>query len=166
MLVTLPLAFYIRPTYQNVAPNPLQTTLLAFAGDMAVVTATARQLLSTTPDTARATKVLHDVTNYLDGNQLLVHNVESATLVHNAPPQPLRPGNPPMNPVSTATYLRIQQATTTNEVTLLPNLLRQLKRTLIIARIVALSTQALAYFLQAVLNAAIGFEALHLTHCQ
>ena len=39
-------------------------------------------------------------------------------------------------------------------------------RTLVIARIVALSTQALAYFLQAVLNAAIGFQALHLMHPQ
>ena len=36
--------------------------------------------------------------------------------------------------------------------------------TLVIARIAALSTQALGYFLQAVLNAAIGFQALHLTH--
>ena len=50
------------------------------------------------------TKVLHDVTNYLQGNLLLVHNVKSATMVHNAPPPPLRPGDPPMNPVSTATY--------------------------------------------------------------
>ena len=33
-------------------------------------------------------------------------------------------------------------------------------------RISALSTQALGYFLQAVLNAAIGFQALHLTHLQ
>ena len=71
-----------------------------------------------------------------------------------------------MNPVSTATYLGVQQAATTNEVTLPPNLIRQLMRTLVIARIVALSTKALAYLLQAVLNAAIGFQALHLTHTQ
>ena len=31
-----------------------------------------------------------------------------------------------MNPVSTATYLGVQQAATTNEVTLPPSLLRQL----------------------------------------
>ena len=35
-----------------------------------------------------------------------------------------------------------------------------LMRTLLIARIPALSTKALAYFLPALLNAAIGFEAL------
>ena len=104
---------------------------------MAVVTATTRGLLRTTPDTTRAMEVLHDVTNYLEGNQLLVHNVKSATMVHNAPPPPLRPGDPAMNPVSTAT---------TNEVTLPPNPIRQLTRTLVIARIVALSAPALAYF--------------------
>ena len=166
LLFTLPLAFYFRRTYPDVAPSI--TTLLAFADDMAVVTATARQPPPTTPDTTRATKVLHDVTNSATQpqNQLLVHNVESATMVHNAPPPPLRPGDPPMNPVSTATYLGVEQAATTNEVTLPPNLVRQLTQTLVIARIVALSTQALAYFLQAVLNAAIGFQALHLTDPQ
>ena len=106
------------------------------------------------------------MTNYLEGNQLLVHNVKSATMVHNAPPPLLRPRDPPMNPVNTATYLVVQQAATANRVTLPPNLIRQLTRTLVIARIVALSTQALAYFLQAVLNAAIGTQALHLTHPQ
>ena len=131
-----------------------------------MVTATARQPLPTTPDSTRATKVLHDVTNDLKSNQLLVHNVKSATMVHNAPPQPLRPGDPRMNPVSTATYLGVEQAPTANGVTLPPNLIQQLTRTLVIARIVALSNQALAYFLQAVLNAAIGFQALHLTHPQ
>ena len=166
LIVTLLLAFYIRRTYPDVAPYPLRTTLLAFADDMAVVTATARQRLPNIPDATRATKVLHDVTNYLEGNQLLVHNVRSATMVHNAPPPPLRPGGLSMNQVSTATYLGVQQAATTNEVTLPPNLISQLTRTLVIARIVALSTQALAYFLQAVLNAAIGFDAPHLTHPQ
>ena len=82
LLVTLALAFYIRRTYADVAPYPLRTTLLAFADDMAVVTATARQPLPTTPDTTRATKVLHAVTTYLEGNQLLVHNVKSATMDH------------------------------------------------------------------------------------
>ena len=68
LLVTLPLAFYIRRTCPDVAPYTLRTTLLAFADNVAVVTASARQPLPTTPDTTRATKVLHDVTNYLEGN--------------------------------------------------------------------------------------------------
>ena len=69
-----------------------------------------------------------------------------------------------MTPVSSATYLGIEQAATPEEVTLPPILERQLTRTPVIARIDALFTKALAYFLQAVLNAAIGFQALHLTH--
>ena len=105
LLVTLPLEFHIRRTYPDVAPYPLRTTLLTFADDMAVVTATARQPLLTTPDPTRATKVLHAFTNYLEGNQLLVHNVQSATMVHDASPTPLRPGDAPMNPVNTATYV-------------------------------------------------------------
>ena len=149
LLVSLPLALYIRRTYPDVAPHPLRTTLPAFADNMAVVTATACRALSTTPDPTRATKVLHTVTNYLEGNQLLVHNVNSVSMVHNAPPPPLRPGDPPINPVSTATYLGVQQAATANGVTIPQNLIRQLTRTLVIPSIVALSTQALAYSLQA-----------------
>ena len=166
LLVTLPLAFLIRRTYPDVAPYPLRTTLLAFADDMAVVTATARQPLSTTLAPTRATKLAHAVTTYLEGNRLLVHNVKSADMVHNAPPPPLRPGDPPMNPVNTATYLRVQQSATAGGVTLPPNLIQQLTRTLVIARITALSTQALAYFLHAMLYAAVGFQVLHLTHPQ
>ena len=133
---------------------------------MAVVAANARQPFATTPDTARASKVLHDVINYLEGNLVLVHNFKSATLVHNAPPPPLRPGDPPMNPVRTATYLVVEQAASKNKATLPPNLLQQLTRTVLIARIVALSTQALAYFSKGVLNAAKGFQALHLKQPQ
>ena len=99
--------YYIRRTYPVMAPYPLRTTLLAFADDMAVVTATARQPLPTIPDPTRAVEVLHLVTTYLEGNQLLVRNVKSATMVHNAPPPALRPGDPPMNPVNTATYLGV-----------------------------------------------------------
>ena len=119
LLITLPLAFYIRRTYPDVAPYPLQTTLLVFAEDIVVGTATARQPLSTTPDPTRVTKVLHAVTTYLEGNQLLVHNVQSSTMVHNAPPLSLRSGNSPMNPVNMATYLGVQQAATASGVTLM-----------------------------------------------
>ena len=163
LIICLWPAFYIRRTYPDMAPYPLRTTLLAFADDMALVTATARQPLSTTPDPTRATKVLHVVTTYLEGNQLLVHNAKSATKVHNAPPPPLCRGDPPMNPVNTGTYLGVQQAATAGGVTLPPHLIRQLTGTPIIAHITALSTQALVYFPQAVLHAAVGFQALHLT---
>ena len=95
LLVTLLLAFYIRRTYPDVVLYPLRTTLLVFADDMAVVTATARQPLPTGSDPTRATKVLHVVTTYLEGNQLLVHNIKSVTMVHNAPPPPPAPRTRP-----------------------------------------------------------------------
>ena len=164
LLIILPLAFYVRRTYLNVAPYPLQTTVLVFADDMAVVTATARQPLPDAPNDTRADQVLHDVTSYLGNNRLLVDNVKSATMVHKAPSLPLRPGDPPMTLMGTAIYLGIQQAASSEEVTLPPNLKRQLTRTFVIARTAALSNQVLAYFLYAMLNAAIVFQALHLWH--
>ena len=123
-----------------------------------------RQPLPDAPNDTRANHIRHDVTSYLQNSRPLVHNVESTTMVHNVPPPPLRPGDPSITPMGTATYLVIGQAVSSEEITPPPYLERQLARTLVIARIVALSTQALAYFLRAVLIAAIGFQALHLTH--
>ena len=166
LLVTPQLAFYIRRAHLDVAPYPLRTTLLAFADDMAVVTATACQPLPIAPDNIRANKVLHDVTSYLDDNRLLVHKLKSAIMVHSVPPPPLCPGDALMTRTNNPTYLGIHQAATPEGVTLPPTLERRLTRTLITVCIAALSTQTLAYFPQAVLNAAIGFQGPQLTHCK
>ena len=88
---------------------------------MAVVTATARQPLPIVPDKTRSTRVLHDVTNYPESNMLVLHNIKSTTMVHGAPPPSLYPGDPPMEPVRTTTYLGVQQAAQNNHVTLPPN---------------------------------------------
>ena len=140
------------------------TDYVAFADDMAVVTATTRQPLPNAQNDITANKALHDVTSYLENHLLLVHNVRSASIVHNVPPPPLCPGDTSLTPADNATHLGIQQVAKLEGVTLPPNLERRFTRTLVIAPIAALSTQALAYFLQAVLNAAIQFQALHLTH--
>ena len=131
LLVSLLLAFYIRRTYLDVAPYPLTTRLLAFADDVAVATATALQPLPDALDDPRANQVLHHVTSYPENNRLLVNEIKSATMVHDAPPQPLPPGDPPMTPVGTATYLGIQKAATSEGVTMSPNLERQLTSTLV-----------------------------------
>ena len=107
LLVTLTLAIYIRRIYPDAAPYPLRTTLLAFADDMAVVTATAREHLPDAPENTRGNGVLHDVTSHLENKRLLVHNVKSATMVHNPPPLPLRPADPAITPLATANYLGI-----------------------------------------------------------
>ena len=135
------------------APYPLRTTLLAFADDMAVVTATARQHTHVDTNTKQGETILHDVTHYLKSNNLLVHNEKSTTMTtRNVRPPSLRPGDPPMRLVSTATYLGVQQATKPENVTLPPKLVQQLAKAVVIACITSLSTQALAYFLQAVLR--------------
>ena len=89
------------------APYPLRTAVLAFADDMAIVTATIRQPLQTARDATCLLRVLHNVTDYLVNNMLLVYSIQSTIMVHNAPPPSLRPGDPPMELVRTATYLRI-----------------------------------------------------------
>ena len=124
LLVTLPLAFYTRRTYPGVAPYPLRTTPPSFADHVAVVTATARQLLSGAPDNVRANQVLRDITSYPESNQQLVHNVQSDTMVHNAPSPPLLPPDAPMTPTDNLTYLGTQQRATPEGVTLPPNLER------------------------------------------
>ena len=154
LLVTLPLAFYIRRTYPDLAQYPLRTTILKFADDMAVVTATAQQPLPNASSGTTANQVLEDVDICLGSNRLPVHN---------APHPPLRPRDPPMTPVSTAPYLGIQQEASSEKVALPADLERQLTRKLVIGCIASPSTNALAFFLQAVLNAAVGFQALHLT---
>ena len=158
LLVTIPLATYILRTYPDVAPYPQRITFLAFADHMAQATATTRQPLPATPNKTRPTNVLRDVTSSLKSNGLLVDNVHSAASVHNAPTPLPRPGDPPMNPVSTATYLVMQQEASTGEVTLPPNVMQQLTCTVVIVHITALSTQGVAYFLQAILNTAIRFK--------
>ena len=45
LLVTLPLAFYVGRTYRDRTSYPLRTTLLLFAYNTTIVTATARQPL-------------------------------------------------------------------------------------------------------------------------
>ena len=76
------------------------------------------------------------------------------------PPLPsLRIDNPPMELLRTSTYLGIQQAAKLENVTLSPNLVPQLAEAVVVAHISVLSTHTLAHLLQAVLNAAIGFQA-------
>ena len=91
-----------------------------------------------------------------------MHNIKSAAMVHNASPPSLHPGDPTMEPVHTRKLTRDTAGGHTKGVPRLPNLVRQLPRILVIASIAALSAQALASFLQGVLNAAIGFQALHM----
>ena len=134
---------------------------------MSLNTTTTANDTHPTTNTQWVEAILHTTTQYLEENGLLVHDTKSATLTTgNLPPPSLRPSGPPLQPAATLTYLGAQQAARPDQVTLPPKLQHQLAKVVILARILTLSTQALAYFLQAVLNAAIGFQPLHLTQPQ
>ena len=66
----------------------------------------------------------------------------------------------------TTVHLGVTQATQHHHITLPSKLEERLARLTQIARGDLLSTQGLAYFMEAVLNAAIGYQALHLPRPQ
>ena len=72
----------------------------------------------------------------------------------------------PLHLEGTSVQLGVTQATRHHHITLPSKLERHLAWLPQIARGDLLSTQGLAYFMEAVLNAAIGYQALHLPHPQ
>ena len=105
---------------------------------------------------------------YLSRNNLIVHPTTSvAMIMGSATPPTLRPQGPPMLVVETTTHLGVIQAANPEDTTLSPKLQSHLAH---LPRYVSpttkglyLSHQSLAYYLIGVLNASIGFQALHLT---
>ena len=75
---------------------------------------------------------------------------------------------PPMQLVTTDTHLGVIQAANPEDATLPPKLQSHLAHLPRYAspttKVLSLSHQSLAYYLTGVLNASIGFQALHLTH--
>ena len=107
--------------------------------------------------------------SYLSRKNLIVHPTKSVAMIKgSATPANLGPQGPPMQVVTTTTHLGVIQATNLEDATLppklqshLPHLLRYASPT---TKALPLSHQSLAYYLTWVLNASIGFQALHLTH--
>ena len=105
-------------------------------------------------------------TTYLDAHQLLVHPRKSVGLADaKTPTPPIRKGEP-LHLEDTTVHLGVTQATRHHHITLPSKLEERLARLPKIARGDLLSTQGLAYFMEAVLNAAIGYQALHLPRPQ
>ena len=72
----------------------------------------------------------------------------------------------PLHLEDTTVHLGITQATRHHHIALPSKLEGRLARLPQLARGHLLSTQGLVYFMEAVLNAAIGYQALHLPHPQ
>ena len=107
--------------------------------------------------------------SYLSCNNLIVHPTKSVALIKRSATSPtLGPQGPPMHVVEATTRLGVLQTTKSEDTTLPPKLqwhLAHLTRYASPAtKALSLSHQSLAYYLMALLNASIGFLALHLTH--
>ena len=169
LLVTLPLAFELARVNPGYAPYPLRSPLINFADDNLLTTATRHRNpenagLPTTTEQASAIPQL--TTTYLDAHQLLVHPSKSVGLADAKTPTPhIRKGEP-LHLEDTTVHLGVTQATRHHHITLPSKLEERLARVPKIARRDLLSTQGLAYFMEAVLNAAIGYQALHLPRPQ
>ena len=169
LLVTLPLAFELARVYPGYAPYPLRSPLINFADDNLLTTATRHRDpenagLPTTYEQASA--ILQLTTTYLDAHQLLVHPRKSVVLADaRTPTSHIRKGEP-LHLEDTTVHLGVTQDTRHHHITLPSKLEERLARLPQIAREDLLSTQGLAYFMEAVLNAAIGYQALHLPRPQ
>ena len=164
LLITLPLAFELARVHPGYASYPPQSPLINF-----LTTATRQRNpenagLPTT--TEQASAILQLTTTYLDAHQLPVHPRKSVGLADTGTRGPqIRKGEPP-HLEDTTVHLGVTQATRHHHITLPSRLGGRLARLPQLARGDLLSTQGLAYFMEAVLKAAIGYQALHLPHPQ
>ena len=173
LLVTLPLALILEQDYPAYAPYPLLSPLVGFADDTNLTVAhTPHDPHAPDPGptvTQQANDLLDVTTSYLSRNNLIVHPTTSVAMIKgSATPPTLGPQGPPMQVVTTTTHLGVIHATNPEGATLPPKLQSHLAHLHRYAssttKALSLSHQSLAYYLTGVLNASIGFQALHLTH--
>ena len=173
VLVTLPLALAIEQDYPAYAPYPLLSPLVGFADDTNLTVAhTPHDPHAPDPGptvTQQANDLLDVTVSYLSHNNLIVHPTKSVAMIKgSATPPTLGPQGPPMQVVTTTTHLGVVQAANPEDATLPPKLQSHLAHLPRYAspptKALSLSHQSLAYYLTGVLNASIGFQALHLTH--
>ena len=173
LLVTLPLALTIKQDYPAYAPYPLLAPLVGFPDDTNLrIAHTPHEphAADTRPTVTQQANNLLDVTiSYLPRNNLMVHPTESVAMIERSATSPtLGPQGPPMQVVTTTTHLGVIQAGDPEDATLPPKLQSHLTHLPGFAspttKVLSLSQQSLAYYVTMVLNASIGFQALHLTH--
>ena len=167
LLVTLRLAFELAGVYSGYAPYPLLSPLINLADDNLLTTATCHRDpentgLSTT--TKQASAILQLTTTYLDAHQLLVHPRKSVGRTDVGTPAPHIQKGEPLHLEDTTIHLEVTQARRHHHIALPNKLEGRLAQLPLLARGDLLSTQGLAYFMEAVLNAAIRYQALHLPH--
>ena len=173
LLVTLFLALAIEQDYPAYAPYLLLSPLVGFTDDTNLTVAHTPHETDA-PDTGptvtqQANDLLGVTVSYLSHNNLIVHPTTSVAMIKgSATPPTLGPQGPPMHVVTTTTHLGVIQAANPEDTTLPPKLQSHLAHLPRYAspttKALSPSHQSLAYYLTGVLNASIGFQALHLTH--
>ena len=169
LLITLPLAFELAQVYLGYAPYPLRSPLINFAHDNFLTTATRHRDpenagLPTT--TEQASAILQLTKTYLDAHQLLVHPRKSVGLADTGTPTPQIRKGEPVHLEDTTVLPGVKQATRHHHITIPSKLEGRLARLPQLARGDLLCMQGLAYSMEAVLIAAIGYQAVHLPHPQ
>ena len=173
LLVTLLLALAIKHNYPAYAPYPLLSPLVGFADDTNLTVANTPHephALDPGPAVTQQANDLLDVTiSYLSRNNLIIHPTKSVAMIKgSATPPTLGPQGPAIQVVTTTTHLGVIQAANPEDATLPPKLqshLAHLPRYVFpTTKALSLSHQSLVYYLTGVLDASIGFQALHLTH--
>ena len=102
----------------------------------------------------------------MDAHQLLVHPRKSVRLADTGTPNPHIRNGEPLHLKDTTLHLGVTQAMRHHHITLPSKLEGHLARLPQLVSRDLLSTQGLAYIMEAVLHAAIGYQALHLPHPQ
>ena len=173
LLLTLPLALTIEQDYPAYAPYPLLSPLVGFADDTNLTVAHTPNKPHT-PDpgptvTQQPNDLLDVPISYHSCNNLIVDPTRSVAMIKgSATPPTLGPQGPPMQVVTTTTQLGVIQDTNPEDTTLPPKLQSHLAHLPRYAspttKALSMCHESLAYYLTGVLNASIGFQALHLTH--
>ena len=171
--MTPPVALAIEQDYPDYASYPLLSPLVGFAEDTNITVAHIPHEPHA-PDpgptvTKQANDLLDVTVSYLSCNTLIVHPTKSVAMIKGSATSPtLGPKGPPMQVLTTTTHLGVIQAANPEDATLPPKLQLHLAHLPRYAspttKALSLSRQSLAYYLIGVLNASIGFQALHLTH--
>ena len=163
LLVTLPLAFELARVYPGYASYPLRPPVINFPDNNLLTTANrqrdpANAGLPATTDQASA--ILQLCTAYLDAHHLLVHDRKLVTLADVGPPAPhIRKGEPLHLEVTTID-LGVTQATRHHNMHSQPKARSAPRPTTPTCQRAPTVYAGLAYFAEALLTAAIGYQAL------
>ena len=155
----VPLPFELAGVYPGYASYPLRSPLINFENDNLLTTAGCHhdpENVGLPTTTEQASAIVQLTTTHLDVHQLLVHPRKTIGLADVATPAPHILKGKPLHLEDTTIHLGVTQATRHHHIALRNELAGCVAKLPKLASGDLLSTQGLAYFMEAVLNTAIG----------